>query len=132
MSLILHLLEILSNLRQAPKCSINWRHIPNFCKGPIKWVFSIFGVFSDVFLGYEVTKVVYRGYQASAKLQEMHNNAIEARTQLKLKGETESQAQGKENSKKILKNQTSKISNRTEPKNEQKKQVFIFLILRIF
>lgn len=43
--------------------------------------------------GYRVTKVVYRGYQASQTLQAMHDNAIEARTRLRLEAETEQQAQ---------------------------------------
>ena len=44
-------------------------------------------------IGYEINKVVYRGYVASAALQTMHDGAIEARTQLKLESETEAQAQ---------------------------------------
>ncbi len=44
-------------------------------------------------IGYQVNKVVYRGYKASSTLQSMHDGAIEARTQLKLEAETESQAQ---------------------------------------
>jgi len=37
--------------------------------------------------------VVYRGYEASEKLQEMHDSAIEMRTQLVLEKETEEQQQ---------------------------------------
>jgi len=44
-------------------------------------------------IGYRINKVVYRGYQATDKLQAMHDNAIEARTRLKLDAETEAQAQ---------------------------------------
>ena len=44
-------------------------------------------------IGYRINKVVYRGYVASPKLQVMHDNAIEMRTQLKLEAETERQAQ---------------------------------------
>lgn len=44
-------------------------------------------------IGYRITKVVYRGYQASQTLQTMHDNAIEARTRLRLEAETEDQAQ---------------------------------------
>jgi hypothetical protein len=44
-------------------------------------------------IGYKINKVVYRGYVASDKLQMMHDNAIEARTALKLEAETERQAQ---------------------------------------
>ncbi|HYC89971.1 MAG TPA: hypothetical protein VEO54_12220 [Thermoanaerobaculia bacterium] len=44
-------------------------------------------------IGYTINKVVYRGYHASDKLQAMHDNAIEARTRLRLEAETEQQAQ---------------------------------------
>lgn len=44
-------------------------------------------------IGYTITKVVYRGYQAGQTLQAMHDNAIEARTRLRLEAETEAQAQ---------------------------------------
>lgn len=44
-------------------------------------------------IGYRINKVVYRGYHANAKLQTMHDSAIEARTRLKLEAETERQAQ---------------------------------------
>ena len=44
-------------------------------------------------IGYRINKVVYRGYHANPKLQAMHDNAIEARTKLKLEAETETQAQ---------------------------------------
>ncbi|WP_221032752.1 hypothetical protein [Actomonas aquatica] len=43
--------------------------------------------------GYRIGKIVYRGYEASATLQTMHDDAIEARTRLKLEAETERQAQ---------------------------------------
>ncbi len=35
-------------------------------------------------IGYDVSKVVFRGYYASPKLQEMHDSAISARTKIKL------------------------------------------------
>ncbi len=44
-------------------------------------------------IGYQINKVVYRGYTAGNTLQSMHDGAIEARTRLKLEAETESQAQ---------------------------------------
>lgn len=44
-------------------------------------------------IGYRITKVVYRGYYASDKLQAMHDNAIECRTRLVLEADTERQAQ---------------------------------------
>ena len=44
-------------------------------------------------IGYTINKVVYRGYEASSKLQEMHDSAIEMRTRLVLEKETEEQQQ---------------------------------------
>ncbi|MEO1857900.1 MAG: hypothetical protein ABGY95_11140 [Rubritalea sp.] len=44
-------------------------------------------------IGYNINKVVYRGYLASNKLQVMHDNAIELRTRLVLENETEVQQQ---------------------------------------
>lgn len=44
-------------------------------------------------IGYDVTKVVYRGYLAPNKLQQMHDNAIETRTSLVLEAETEQRRQ---------------------------------------
>jgi len=44
-------------------------------------------------IGYTVSKVVYRGYKASDKLQQMHDSAIESRTSLRLEAENEEQAQ---------------------------------------
>jgi len=44
-------------------------------------------------IGYTMSKVVFRGFQAGEKLQAMHDNAIQERTRLRLKEETEEQAQ---------------------------------------
>lgn len=44
-------------------------------------------------IGYRITKVVYRGYLAPTKLQQMHDNAIETRTALVLESETEERRQ---------------------------------------
>jgi hypothetical protein len=43
--------------------------------------------------GYRINKVVYRGYDAPARLQTMHDQAIEARTKLQLERATEEQSQ---------------------------------------
>ncbi len=43
--------------------------------------------------GYEISKIVYRGYRAPGNIQEMHDAAIESRTRLALERETEQQAQ---------------------------------------
>jgi len=44
-------------------------------------------------IGFEVTKVVFRGYGAPQRLQQMHDDAIEKRTKLALGRETEEQEQ---------------------------------------
>jgi Type II secretion system (T2SS), protein E, N-terminal domain len=49
--------------------------------------------------GYRINKVVYRGYGAPDSLQQMHDQAIEARTRLQLQRATEQQAQDLENYK---------------------------------
>jgi hypothetical protein len=49
--------------------------------------------------GYRINKVVYRGYSTADALQQMHDKAIEARTQLQLDRATEEQAQQLENFK---------------------------------
>jgi hypothetical protein len=49
--------------------------------------------------GYRVNKVVYRGYGAPQALQQMHDQAIEARTKLQLERATEQQAQDLEDYK---------------------------------
>merc|ERR1711908_153766 len=47
-------------------------------------------------IGFEVTKVVFRGYGAPQRLQKMHDDAIERRTKLGLDRETEEQERGLE------------------------------------
>merc|ERR1712188_348514 len=47
-------------------------------------------------IGFDVTKVVFRGYGAPQRLQKMHDDAIERRTKLALDRETEEQEQGLE------------------------------------
>ncbi|KAL3847254.1 hypothetical protein ACJMK2_018175 [Sinanodonta woodiana] len=44
-------------------------------------------------IGYEVSKVVFRGYYAHEKLQKLHDGAIETRTKLKIAYEKEEQEQ---------------------------------------
>merc|ERR1711904_613665 len=44
-------------------------------------------------IGFEVTKVVFRGYGAPQRLQRMHDDAIERRTKLALDRENEDQEQ---------------------------------------
>jgi hypothetical protein len=49
--------------------------------------------------GYRINKVVYRGYGAPDRLQQMHDQAIEARTKLQLERATEQQGQDLESFK---------------------------------
>ena len=42
---------------------------------------------------YTISKVVFRGFQAGAKLQSMHDEAIQERTRLRLLEETQEQEQ---------------------------------------
>lgn len=44
-------------------------------------------------LGYQISKIVFRGYEASQTLQQMHDEAIELRTRLTLTAESEEQQQ---------------------------------------
>ena len=44
-------------------------------------------------IGYNITKVVYRGYDASSSLQATHDEAVQIRTNLRLKTEAEEQEQ---------------------------------------
>ena len=60
--------------------------------------------------GYRIHNVVYRGYGAADSLQQMHNQAIEARTKLQLERATEEQAQALENFK--LESQMSRADKR--------------------
>lgn len=50
-------------------------------------------------MGYHISKVVYRGYHASDKLQRMHDDAIESRTALRLESDTHAQRQELEDNK---------------------------------
>lgn len=44
-------------------------------------------------IGYHITKVVYRGYEASASLQATHDNAVQTRTYIRLNKEAEEKEQ---------------------------------------
>jgi hypothetical protein len=68
--------------------------------------------------GYRLNKVVYRGYGAPENLQEMHDQAIEARTRLQLARETERQTQELRDSK--LENRVTRASKR---RSEQAREV---------
>jgi hypothetical protein len=79
--------------------------------------------------GYRINKVVYRGYGAPDRLQQMHDQAIEARTKLQLERATEQQAQDLEGFKlesqmhragKRRQEQTAEIAHELEL--DQKKQ----------
>ena len=44
-------------------------------------------------IGYHITKVVYRGYEASATLQATHDHAVQTRTHIRLNKEAEEKEQ---------------------------------------
>lgn len=44
-------------------------------------------------IGYHITKVVYRGYEASAALQATHDRAVQTRTHIRLNKEAEEKEQ---------------------------------------
>ena len=44
-------------------------------------------------IGYHITKVVYRGYEASVSLQATHDNAVQTRTHIRLNKEAEEKEQ---------------------------------------
>ncbi len=72
-------------------------------------------------IGYQVGKVVYRGYLASPKLQAMHNNAIETRTNLELKAEMEMQEQDLEDMRQ--KRLHERLARERKEKEESSKQL---------
>ncbi|CAF0782822.1 unnamed protein product [Brachionus calyciflorus] len=63
-------------------------------------------------IGYEITKVVFRGYFASPKLQALHDSSIKTRTDLKLKFESEIQQQKQLDQN--LKNDISRLTTEQE------------------
>lgn len=69
-------------------------------------------------MGYHISKVVYRGYHASDKLQRMHDDAIEARTALRLEADTHAQQQTLEDSK--LSKEFERSSKRRELEGAEK------------
>merc|ERR1719440_2290261 len=70
-------------------------------------------------IGFEVTKVVFRGYGAQPRLQKMHDDAIERRTQLALDRETEEQEQ----QLKDIRLQREEDRQRQQHRMEKEKQV---------
>jgi hypothetical protein len=68
--------------------------------------------------GYRINKVVYRGYGAPERLQQMHDQAIEARTRLQLERETERQSQDLRDSK-----QENRLHRAAKHREEQAREV---------
>jgi len=68
-------------------------------------------------IGYRVSKVVYRGYEAGTRLQQMHDEAIESRTALQLDRETQDQAQELEDLR--LDREASRARTRRELEQQQ-------------
>ena len=71
--------------------------------------------------GYHMDKVVYRGYGAPARLQKMHDEAIESRTRLGLERATEQQAQELEDFKlerKLARDEKLRVEQRDTTEHE--------------
>ncbi|MEM9082061.1 MAG: hypothetical protein AAGB34_00585 [Planctomycetota bacterium] len=68
-------------------------------------------------IGYRISKVVYRGYEAGDRLQAMHDEAIESRTALQLDRETQDQAQELEDVK--LDREAARARTRREIEQQQ-------------
>jgi len=69
-------------------------------------------------IGFEVTKVVFRGYGAPQRLQKMHDDAIERRTKLALDRENEEQEQRLQDMK--LEREEARLRKRREMEVEAK------------
>merc|ERR1711920_930650 len=69
-------------------------------------------------IGFEVTKVVFRGYGALQRLQKMHDDAIERRTKLALDRENENQEQGLQDMK--LEHEEGRLRKRRQIEAETK------------
>jgi len=69
-------------------------------------------------IGFEVNKVVFRGYGAPERLQKMHDDAIERRTKLALDGENENQEQQLEDMK--LEHEEERLRKRRQMEAETK------------
>jgi len=72
-------------------------------------------------IGYEITKVVFRGYHASDQLQRLHDHAVEKRAQLKVKMEKEQQTQDLTDSKLLNEQQRSVMQQGLELETEKHK-----------
>jgi hypothetical protein len=70
-------------------------------------------------LGYEISKIVFRGYEASQKLQLMHDEAIEQRTRLILTTESEEQLQDLEDLRQRKSHQRSLTDREEEGRTKQ-------------
>ncbi|CAI8029915.1 hypothetical protein GBAR_LOCUS16979 [Geodia barretti] len=67
-------------------------------------------------IGYRISKVVYRGYQAPQRLQATHDEAIQSRVHLKLMSESEEQTQALEEFKLRREKERIKLKHEMEQK----------------
>jgi hypothetical protein len=74
--------------------------------------------------GYRIGKVVYRGYGAPEALQQMHEQALESRTRLRLEKDTETQAQELEDLK-LDRRLTRSAKERTEQSASQAEELLL-------
>lgn len=73
-------------------------------------------------IGYEVQKIVFRGYHSSEQLQIMQNSAIESRTQLRLNTEIEEQRQKLADLKVTKEQERTKLRQEMEKSKQDHKQ----------
>ncbi|XP_064395778.1 uncharacterized protein LOC135342867 [Halichondria panicea] len=69
-------------------------------------------------IGYNITKVVYRGYEASRSLQATHDEAVHIRTNLRLKTESEEQEQVLQEFKLKREKERTKLKHEMDSKNQ--------------
>lgn len=73
-------------------------------------------------IGYNITKVVYRGYEATASLQATHDDAIQTRTNLRLLTEAQEQEQSLEEFKLKREKERTKLKQEMERRLQEHKQ----------
>lgn len=73
-------------------------------------------------IGYRISKVVYRGYQAPQSLQATHDEAIQTRVHLKLMSESEQQSQVLEEFKLRREKERTKLKHEMEEKLQSHQQ----------
>ena len=77
-------------------------------------------------IGYRISKVVYRGYEATKALQATHDDAVRTRMKLKLDAESEEQEQTIMKFKLQREKERTKLSESFREKGRRGKEGFVF------